>query len=320
MSGGSKQTTTQSSAPWSGAQPALTQAVGGAQNLYNAGVGSQVYTGSTVVPWASQTTQAMGNIQNNANANSGGNGLSGQLQSVINNRGLNDMQKDALGGFYGVADAGGYNADMTTAANNMRSLANSQYSVTPELQKVIDAQASKVGDQVNLNASAAGRYGSGANQTLLAKNVGDLTNSTIYNDYNNFLGRRDAANSSLANIGNIALNNRMGATSNVAALGQQGFNNLGAAYTGLNAPNQDLMNIGAMNEDLATRYKNDELRIFNEAQNKPWEQLGRLNAIATGAGSMGSTTTESKPGANPFLTAVGYGNTGLGLLSGLKLF
>ncbi len=282
MSGGSKQTTTQTSSPWSGAQPALTQAIGGAQNLYNSGVGSQVYTGSTVVPWASQTTQAMNNIQNVAGQNSGGSGLSGQYQGVINSGGYNKAQQDAL--------------------NNTRNLANSQFSVTPELQRVLDTQAAKVSDTVNLNASAAGRYGSGANQTLLAKNVGDLANQTIYNDYNNFLGRRDAANSNLFNMG------------------QQGFNNIGAAYSGMNAPNQDLMNIGAMNEDLATRYKNDELRIFNEAQNKPWEQLGRLNAIATGAGSMGSTTTESKPGANPFLTALGYGNTGLGLLSGLKLF
>lgn len=279
MSGGSKQTTTQSSAPWSGAQPALTQAVGGAQNLYNAGVGSQVYTGSTVVPWSNQTMQAMGNIQNNANANINGKGLSGQYQGVINNGGFNSSQQGAL--------------------DNTRNLANSSYSVSPELQKVLDAQAAKVGDQVNLNASAAGRYGSGANQTLLAKNVGDLTNSTIFNDYSNWQGRRDAANSNLFNMG------------------QQGFNNLGAAYTGLNAPNQDLMNIGAMNEDLATRYKNDELRIFNEAQNKPWEQLGRLNAIATGAGSMGGTQTTSQPGQNPFLTAAGYGLSGLGLLGGL---
>lgn len=283
MAGGSKQTTqTQSSEPWAGAQPALKDAVGGAQALYNGRIGSQVYDGSTVVPWASQTTQAMGNIENNANANTGGAGLSGQYQGVINSGGYNAAQQDAL--------------------RNTQNLANSSYSVPPELQKVLDAQASKVGDSVNLNASAAGRYGSGANQSLLAKNIGDLTNSTIFNDYNNWQGRRDSANTNLFNMG------------------QQGFGNLGAAYTGLNAPNQDLMNVGAMNEDLATRYKNDELRIFNENQNKPWEQLGRLNAIATGAGSMGSTTTESKPGANPFLTALGYGNTGLGLLSGLKLF
>ncbi|MCZ7480559.1 hypothetical protein [Rhizobium rhizogenes] len=280
MSGGGKQqTTTQTSAPWSGAQPALNKAIEGAQNLYNSGTGAQVYTGSTVVPWSSETQQAMGNIQNNANANTGGSGLSGQYQGVINNGGYNDAQQGAL--------------------RNTQSLANSTYSISPELQKVLDAQAAKVSDTVNLNASAAGRYGSGSNQSLLAKNVGDLANSTIYNDFNNWQGRRDAANTSLFNMG------------------QQGFNNLGAAYTGMNAPNQDLMNIGAMNEDLATRQKNDELRIFNEQQNKPWENLSRLNAIASGAGSMGGTTTTSQPGQNPFLTAAGYGLSGLGLLGGL---
>ncbi len=282
MSGGSKQTSTQTSAPWSGAQPALTQSVTGAQNLYNNGVGAQVYNGSTVVPWSANTTRAMGNIQNNADANTGGAGLSGQYQSVIDSGGFNGAQQDAL--------------------NNTRSLANSTYSVSPELQKVLDAQASKVGDAVNLSASAAGRYGSGSNQSLLAKNVGDLTNSTIFSDYNNWQGRRDAANTNLFNMG------------------QQGFGNLGAAYTGLNAPNQDLMNVGAMNEDLATRYKNDELRIFNDNQNKPWEQLGRLNAIASGAGSMGGTQTTTQPGQNPFLTAAGYGLSGLGLLGGFGGF
>lgn len=317
MGGSNKQTTTQSSAPWEGAQPALKDSIGRAQYLVNNGIGEQVYGGSTVVPWSSQTQQAMGNIQNNANANSGGSGLSGQYQGVINNGGLNDQQRSALGGFNQIANAGGYNSDMSAAANNMRSLANSSYSVSPELQRVLDAQASKVGDAVNLNASAAGRYGSGANQTLLAKNVGDLANNTIYNDYTSYLGRRDAANSNLANLGNVALNNRTGALGNIASLGQQGFNNLGAAYTGLNAPNQDLMNIGAMNEDLATRYKNDELRIFNDQQNKPWEQLGRFNAIASGAGAMGGTQTTTQPGQNPFLTAAGYGLSGLGLLGGL---
>ncbi|MNL48496.1 hypothetical protein D3C87_1713600 [compost metagenome] len=77
------------------------------------------------------------------------------------------------------------------------------------------------------------------------------------------------------------------------------------------------MNVGAMNEDLATREMNDRLRLFNDQQNKPWEQLGRLNAIASGAGSMGGTQTTTQPGQNPFLTAAGYGLSGLGLLGGL---
>jgi hypothetical protein len=59
---------------------------------------------------------------------------------------------------------------------------------------------------------------------------------------------------------------------------------------------------------------NDKLRIFNETQSKPWENLARLNGIASGAGSLGGTTTQSQPGQNPFLTALGYGASGAGLL------
>jgi hypothetical protein len=351
MAGGGKQTTTSNSEPWKGAQPALNQSVKGAQDLYKAGIGGQVYSGSTVVPWSNQTTQAMGNIQNTANANTGGAGLSGQYQNVINQGGMNNAMQGALQGYDRTAAAGGYNAAMqdaqrgysriqdnpfnsvqNNAINNTRALANSQYSVSPELQKVLDQTGAQVANQVNLGASAAGRYGGGLHQGAVAKNVGEIANNAILSDYQNFQGRRDAANSSLFNMGQTGINNQMGANSAIgnlgqgamsnamnanagrAGIGQQAFGNLGTAYTGMQAPNTDLMNVGAMNEDLATRLKNDELRVFNESQNKPWELLGRMNAIASGAGQMGGTQTQTQPGQNPFLTALGYGASGAGLL------
>lgn len=276
--GGSKQTTQSTSEPWAGAQPALNTALTDAQSLYSRGIGAQPYTGSTVVPWSGQTQQAMGAIQGNASANMNGQGLSGQYQNVINSGGFNDSQMAAL--------------------NNTRNLANSTYSVSPELQAVLDQNGAKMGDAVNLSASGAGRYGSGSHQGVLASSIGDMRNNAILSDYQNFQGRKDAANS------------------NLFGMGQQGFGNLGTAYTGMNAPTQDLMSVGAMNEDLATRQKNDELRIFNEQQNLPWESVSRLNAIASGAGSLGGTTRQTQPGQNPFLSALGYGASGLGLLGG----
>lgn len=276
--GGSKQTTQSTSEPWAGAQPALNTALTDAQSLYARGIGAQPYTGSTVVPWSSQTQQAMGSIQGNATANMGGQGLTGQYQTAINN--------------------GGFNSQQISAVNNTRKLANSEYSITPELQKVLDQTGAQVGNQVNLGASAAGRYGSGMHQGAVAKNVGEVTNNAVLADYQNFQGRRDAANNSLF------------------GMGQQGFGNLGTAYTGMSAPTQDLMSVGAMNEDLSTRQMNDQLRIFNEQQNLPWESVSRLNATASGAGSLGGTTRQTQPGQNPFLQALGYGASGLGLLGG----
>lgn len=272
MAKGGTQTSSSSSEPWKVAQPALKQGIGAAQNLFNNGVGAQVYNDSTVVPWDAKTIQGQNAITNSANANIGGKGLSGQFQNVINN--------------------GGYNAGQLEALNNTRSIANGSFNINedPAFQQVVD-QAT---NSVNGNASGAGRYGSGTNQQLLGSTIGDLG----ARQYQAWQQRKDAANSNLFNMGST------------------GFGQLGQAYSGMQAPAQSLMQVGAMNEDLATRTMNDKLRIFNEQQNKPWENLSRLQAIASGAGQLGGSQTQSQPGQNPFLTALGYGATGAGLLGG----
>lgn len=279
--GGDKQQTSQTtSEPWKVAQPALTTAVTGAEKLYKSGVGGDVYTGSTVVPWDKQTKQGMNAITQGANANMNGNGLSGQYQDVINN--------------------GGYNADQLAALNNVKQTANSSFDINsnPAFMQVLQQSQDAARNGVNASASGAGRYGSGIHQQTMGNTLGDLTNRAVGQEYNNWQGRKDAANTNMFNMG------------------QTGFGNLGQAYTGMQAPANSLMQVGAMNEDYATRQMNDKLRIFNEKQNKPWDQLGRLNAIASGAGQMGGTQTQSQPGQNPFLTAMGYGATGAGLLGG----
>lgn len=272
MTGSSKQTTTTNSSPWSGAQPALKTSLEAAQKLFNNGTGAQVYTDSTVVPWDQQTVAGQNAILGAANANIGGNGISGQYQGIINN--------------------GGYTQDQLDALNNTKSVANGSFDINsdPGFQQVIDAAKNSVG----ASASGAGRYGSGIHQQTLANTIGDLG----ARQYQSFLTRKDAANSNLFNMGQTA----------------QG--NLGTAYTGMQAPANSLMQVGAMNEDLATRQLNDKLRIFNEQQNKPWENISRLNAIASGAGQLGGSQTTSQPGQNPFLTALGYGTSALGLLGG----
>lgn len=341
MSGGT-QTTTSSSEPWSGAQPALKTGIATATNLLNSGVGSKVYTGSTVTPWSKQTTDAMGAIQKTAVNNMGGKGVSGQYQDVINNGGMNAGMRDAMTGFNNIQGRFGYNQDMTDAAhgfrsmstgnglnapqnealNNMRSVANSQFNINSD-PAFAQVQRNAM-NAVNNSASAAGRYGSGVHQGNMAREIGDLG----ARQYQNWQSRKDAANSnmfsmgqqgqsnlasarsSLAGIGQQAMGNYAGANASIAGLGQQAFGNLGAAYNGMNAPANDLMKVGSMNEDLARRVMADKLRIFDSANNAPWEQLARFNAIASGAGQLGGTQTQTQPGQNPFLSAMG----GLGLL------
>lgn len=314
MTGSNKTTTTTNNQPWSGAQPALSTALSGAQNLYNSGVGSQVYTGNTYTPWSQETQDSMKNLSNLGYDNTNGKGLSGQYQGIINNGGYNAAQQSALKGYQGLAANGGLNQYQQSAIGNTRDLANSSWSVSPELQKIIDQTNADANTNVSLANSAGGRYGSGSGNAAIADAVSKNTNSLLYNDLNNFQSRKDAANSSLFNMAQQGQSNLSGAYGNIANLGQTAFGNLGAAWQGAQAPATTLAQVGAGVEDQRTKALNDQLRIFSEQQNRPWENLSRLNAIASGAGQLGGTTTQSQPGQNPFLTALGYGATGAGLL------
>ena len=274
MGGGNTTTQSSTSEPWSAQQPALQKGLAGAQNLYDAGIGSQVYQGSTVIPFANQTTQGFNAIESNAAANMNGQGLSGQYQNIIDNGGYNAAQQGAMSQMQQAA--GGYQND-------------------PSYQMMRQNTLDDAAHRVNEAMSASGRYGGAAHTDAL---VDQLSGAGAAMDMQQ-LNRMDAANQ------------------NVFNMGQTGFGNLGQAYTGMGQPAQDLMQVGSAYEDLATRYKNDELRMFDEAQNKPWQNLGRLNAVATGAGNYGtSTTTAQGPSSNPFLQAAGAGMSLAGLFGG----
>ena len=62
MSSGGNETTTQTTQPYAPAEPFLKDILGEAQNIYRSGVGRQFFPGSTVVPFADQTQQAL-NLQ-----------------------------------------------------------------------------------------------------------------------------------------------------------------------------------------------------------------------------------------------------------------
>jgi hypothetical protein len=550
--GGSTQTTTQSSEPWKPSQGLLKLGLKDAKKLYEDGVGGDVYTGSTVIPWSNQTMQGMNGLESLANRNSGGNGLSGSLQDILNNGGFNSQQLDAMrgltsagqrndalyrslgsngltgiqdkalsglqgnmnslnsymrslgsnglssaqdaamGGFRGgISDlnaltkqlgangltkdqdavmrnlqgtrnsvnsltrqlgsngltntqdkalqglqsgrnnissllkqlgSNGLSSDQDIALKNYRNTATSNFDYSPDFQSVLDASLSDARNGVNANAAAAGRYGSGVAQGVMADRLGRVSNDARLGEYRDWQNRKDAATGNLANLAQTGLGNRTnalqlgqsfdttmaglgqqglqnrqsnvqlthGINNSISALGQQGIGNnqnniqlgqglntsmanlgqtgVGNLFTGnqqqqaLNsqigglgqqgltnqmglvqngqginsalfnagqaglgnmqnayslaqAPYQTQMQVGGMYEDLASRLKNDELRIFNDTQNKDWNQIARLNAIASGAGQLGGTQISSQPGQNPFLSALGLGLSGFGLIS-----
>lgn len=181
MGGSSKTTTTSSAQPYKASKPLLDKGMGDALKLYNDGSLVTPNTMSTVVPYSEQTMQGMGDLTNIAQNNMGGQGLSGQLQGIIN--------------------SGGYNQDQQTALDGIRSTATSQFNINedPGFQQVLD----KTQNAVNQNAAGLGRYGSGTHTGVMTQELGDL-GARQYQDWQN---RRDAAQQQLFNAGQQAQSN-----------------------------------------------------------------------------------------------------------------
>jgi hypothetical protein len=390
-SGGSSQTQTTNSEPWKPTQDLLKTGLADALKFYKDGIGSNIYTGSTVIPYSKQTMTGMNGLMGLANRQDGGSGsLTAQMESLIkgggfnsaqrsalNNLqagaqhakdrywnqlkigGLNEPQRQALGSIrgtfdqnqktlQGLIDSGGLTDDQRLAMDNYRTTATSKFdpNADPNFQRVLSSALDAAGNSVNMGAAAAGRYGSGAHSSVMGKTTGDLAAGMLSNEYNNWQNRRDAANNSLfaggqTGVGNMtgAMGAQQGAAQNLLGMaqvgrdnlqrdfdnminsqgqlfnaGQAGIGNMRDAYGIAQMPYQTQMQIGGMYEDLATRLKNDELRIFDAQNNAPWEQIARLLNVGNLGGQFTtSKTTASGGGQNPFLTGAG----GIGLLASL---
>jgi hypothetical protein len=191
MGGSSGTTTTTSNQPYKASEPLLKQGMGDALSLYKNGALVQPNTMSTVVPYAQQTTEGMGALQNIAQNNMGGQGLSGQLQGIIN--------------------GGGYNQDQQTALEGIRNTATGAFDINadPGFQQVLD----KTQNMVNQNAAGLGRYGSGTHTGVMTQELGDL-GARQFQDWQN---RRDAAQTQLFNAGQQAQGNMSSAYDSMKA-------------------------------------------------------------------------------------------------------
>jgi hypothetical protein len=278
MSGSdSKTTQTTSNEPYKAAKPLLDTGMKDALSLYKGGKLAPVNTSSTVVPFAQQTMQGMGSIQQNANDALAPGGFASQFKDIIGNGGFNQPQMDAL--------------------DQVRATATGSYDMNanPGFQNVLDQVLNKSAMGVNQNAAAMGRYGSGTHQGVMQQEQGNLAARMVNDDYNRFLGRKDAA------------------TQAMFGMGQTGMDNLNPAYESMNAPAQDLMGVGSMFEDLMGRQMNDQLRITDEKQNQKMNAIRELLGFAVGAGNLGSSKQTAQGPSNTMSNLLGYGLGGASL-------
>jgi hypothetical protein len=121
-----------------------------------------------------------------------------------------------------------------------------------------EAASTSVNDAMGM----AGRYGSGVHQSTMGKTIGDMTNQAMLDRQNWALG-------------------------GIQSLGDR----MPGAYNAALAPGQTMMGVGGMQEDLAAKYAQEQSDKFYEKRDLPLNQLAKANAIFTGAGSLGGTSS-----------------------------
>ena len=278
MPGGTQETTTeQVSQPWPGVKRILNTGFKDAMKLYRKGIGSN--RGSNVVTMADDTVGGNDEARRVAESNMGGQGLSGQYQSII--------------------DRGGYNPEMQAAVDKLKGLATGPYDPNASgFQDVLNATLRDAGSVMDESASAAGRYGSGIHQGVKTRELGDLSSRARYTDFSDWQNRRDSAVSQLGN------------------LGQAGIGNLSTAYQGMQDPVRTKLGLGSQFEDLMRRTIEDRNRADSDPWNQLNRLLGAAGA-GSGYGTTSGTTVA--PGPNPLLQGLGATASGLGILGTLGI-
>lgn len=241
---------------------------------------------------------------------------------------------------------------MDPLSQSLTAMANgSQVGANPYLDALVNRSSDAIRNQVQGQFTAGGRTGSGANQDVLARAIGDNANTMYSAAYDADRNRQLQASGLLEQARQADLNNRMqgaaglnqGAVAN-AGIRAQGASGLDAAFQN---ERQRMMSASALAPDLAqTDYTNlgalmgvgqqrqtqnqamldDAKARFDFSQNAPWDLLNRYVSLLSGSGNLlggAGTGTKSTPTySNPLGSFLGMAGTGvdiagkLGLLGG----
>lgn len=286
MPGGSKTTTVQSNQPAAWAAPHLTDIASEAKTLYDSGSGFTPYQGSTVVPFSQQTQTALTGMENLANQGAPlVNQASSSVQGLLSNGGFNSTQQGALNQLQGTA-SGGY-------------LGPNEY-----LNKYLDDASNKTANNVNMQFSMGGRYGSGAHTQALANEIGTLRNNAMMQNYATERQNQLAAQNGILGAGTQANAQLMQAAGMTPELYQ-------ASYL----PSQMLAQVGSQYEDLSQKQLQSDIDKYYADQQQPFQQLQAYADMINGVSNKYGTTTQAQKGGgqSTLQTLLGAGLLGAGL-------
>jgi hypothetical protein len=296
-SGGGTTNTVQKSDPWSGAQPYLTDLMSKAQSTYDASQGNNqlpnTYAGQGPI-----TQAALGMTANRAVNGSPLVATADQsLQNILGQQ--SSPGTSALQGLLDPNSQANASAAQFANPNNINPYLNAQFSA--ESQPVIDA--------VNGQAGMAGRTGSGAQQQLLTRNLGQLANQIYAPAYENAANRSLSAGNQL---GTMQANAANSLNANQATQNQQKI------QASISAPNlagqdyadlQNLLNVGGAQDQNSQSQLNSILQQFQYSQQQPWNILSNYAGAISGLGGLGgssnSSTTQPSQSALPSLIGTG---------------
>lgn len=244
------QKTSSQTNPWAGSIPALNSLVGGAQNLYDTGQGFNPYGSSTVAPFSSQTTQALGQIQNIAGQpDTLGAAANQNAQNVIQSGGLNPAQWNALSGTYGVAtgqngiNTGGQYQGLFNQAGqpgaigqNLGGYASGQYvnGGSPEFNAALDRQSAGLANDISRQYSNMGRYGSTSHTNDIGSQVGNFRNDAMSQELQREQAQQLQAAGMLSGEQNQGFNNQFAALGGATGVQGQNIGNMLNAGQGFN--------------------------------------------------------------------------------------
>jgi hypothetical protein len=259
--------TTQSNEPWGPAQGPLSSALGSAQSLYNQDAGYKPWTGPLQGALDQRTTDAMAMTEDRAR---NGYNLAPQAfntaTGILGNMGMSAQAQPGLDQM--AATARGDNLGV----------------INPALQSMLDTNSTNAMNKVNSISAGMGRYGSASHGAAAGKAITEATAPLLAQNYEAERGRQLAASQGMVDNYGAGMDRALRTTAMGGAIQDLQYDparrlaGVGDFYTG-------------RNEDLLAQQR----EIYDAEQARPWEQVARLNAIATGAGSLGGTKVSTTP-------------------------
>ena len=315
---GGKSTTTKSeNNPPKWAQPLFEMSAQDAAKLYENGKGFSVYGGDRVAN--------LNQMQKNALHGMGGMADMASNMAYGVNR-WNDMYNqtgDLTNGInYGLKkynDIYGQTKGPSYAEQNLGDIAAGKSLMnSPEFRDMLAQQSSEIGNQVNLAAAGAGRYGSGMHTGTLGNEIGNFQREALVQNYANETQRQLAANAMMEQQRMGRLGMGLDTTNALAAANQAKFGNRAQALgMGMNAQqaldaqrqqrfqniatgNQMGLQAGTFRQGQRQAEMDARMQAWKERDMRDWTRLGALQSAAAGAaGPYGMAWTQQRQPFNP---------------------